>query len=172
MEARRNCRWRQSCVCIVTLNFPLSSPYVQFLQNRRLGLSLIFQHHNFSQRLITSINTCIDELVAFCPDMLKVKEENSPTQVFDLNTHLCSRSPKAIRKLSTSSRSWLWATRRTEIGTQRNVQAQCKCSKMKQQQQQTSTIINDSQILKTQDIQFQGPEGQKRSGADGLCCGS
>ena len=41
-----------------------------------------------------------------------------------------------------------------------------------QQQQQTSTIINDSQILKTQDIQFQGPEGQKRSGADGLCCGS
>ena len=28
MEARRNCRWRQSCVCIVTLNFTLSSPYV------------------------------------------------------------------------------------------------------------------------------------------------
>ena len=41
-----------------------------------------------------------------------------------------------------------------------------------QQQQQQQTIINDSQILKTQNIQFQGPEGQKRSGADGLCCGS
>ena len=79
--------------------------------------------------------------------MLKVKEENTPMPVFDLNI-IYSRSQKAIRKLLTSSRSWLWATRRTEIGTQRNVQAQCKCSKMKQQQQQTSTIINDSQILK------------------------
>ena len=28
------------------------------------------------RRLITKINTCIDELVAFCPDMLKVKEDH------------------------------------------------------------------------------------------------
>ena len=175
MEARRNCRWRHSCQSdpFVLLHsvHPVCSVFKSdtWLSGISL-LSTVWTTQFCLSRMITSINTCIDELVAFCPDMLKVKEENSPTQVFDLN--LYSRSPKAIRKLSTSSRSWLWATRRTEIGTQRNVQAQCKCSKMKQQQQQTSTIINDSQILKTQDIQFQGPEGQKRSGADGLCCGS
>ena len=104
IEARRNCRWEHSFECACVCRCVGACACVRACLgacawgrgcacervrlcvgacSRSLGDCSKDLHTQTAKtlkrclpRLVTSINTCIDELVAFCPDMLKVEEDN------------------------------------------------------------------------------------------------
>ena len=113
IEARRNCRWSKENLDKIQKNSSFSSGYYQ----DRYYLPL-------NRWPISSVNSCIDQLAAFCPDMFEVKD----TFLFGRISisSLCSRFPKLLWMPLTTGRRRQMDTKRMETWIRRSVPAQCK----------------------------------------------